>query len=233
MKNSLKSITSVYVSALLCTGCSTNETRAPNVGDDTSAFTITNDTSYEVVDTEVVNSAAWFSLDATVTLEEGKITSTTLTMSTYAEEHQEILCVDSLEVLDFNQLNPPYESIELWWSVDWEPSKISCTSPSRMPSNLIIGMGDFHDDLDPYLSLYEISDADGGAYISFGELDESGDERVYVYGYITQSDLDGTTQVTPDDETGDQDDSTSGTNGLWEVHGLFLFPLAETEESSE
>jgi hypothetical protein len=183
------------------------------------------DTAYESTDIDILNSAMWFTLDASVTIGKGVVTSTTLTVSTFAEPDEDPICVGSVDINSSDADDSPDEIIDTWWVVDWDTSTLTCSTAARMPEKLMLGMGELHEDLEPYLSNSGVTNSQGGAYVSFGELDNTEELRVYAYGYLTYSGDDETTINEPVNDSAIPSDSTDRNDGPWELHGVFLFPL--------
>ena len=127
----------------------------------------------------------WFKLDASVTIGRGIVTSTTLTVSTFVEPDEEPICVGTVDINSFDAGDSPDEIIDTWWIVDWDISTLACSTAARMPEKLMLGMGELHEDLEPYLSNSGVTNSQGGAYVSFGELDNTEELRVYAYGYLS------------------------------------------------
>lgn len=210
-------------------GCSENNTNEGPIYNDTGSPSSAVDSASETVDSELMNSANWFKLDASATFEQDALTGTTITISTFAESGEAPICVDDIDVVNFQILSPPYETIDSWWAVEWDLSSVTCTTASRLPEKLLLGMGQLHEDLAPYLSYYGVTDTSGGAYLSFGEHDDSGNEVVYAYGYLTHTEGSDGTDSSLNSETGDLGEHGLRRDGKWLIHGLFLLELKSSE----
>tara|TARA_B110000037_G_scaffold214907_1_gene271530 strand:- start:727 stop:1392 length:666 start_codon:yes stop_codon:yes gene_type:complete len=217
----------MYISTILTTGCVANNTENDRAIDDTSSTTSTADSAIEYGDSELLNSAMWFNLDASATIDRGTLTSTTLTLSTFAEPTEEPLCEETITAMSLDPDTPPYETIDTWWGVEWDLSTINCSTALRLPAKIILGMGELHQDLAPYLYDAGVTDTDGGAFLSFGEPDSDQELRVYAYGYLSYT---GDSETTDDGADVDTADINLRLDGTWDLHGLFLFPLKSIEE---
>ena len=205
-----------------CAAPDPNKIRNPSDSSDT-VYGL--DTAIETTTSEILNDAMWFTLDASATIEKGFVTSTALILSTFIEPSEEPICVSSVNINSYDTVDPPDEIIDTWLSVDWDLSTLPCSAASRLPEWLMLGMGELHKDLEPYLSSSGVTNPQGGAYISYGELDDTQEERVYAYGYLSYTGSDGTTHTEPTSDSAIPDDLVVRQDGVWGLHGVFLFPL--------
>lgn len=163
----------------------------------------------------------WFGLDAVFLLEEGQISSMTVTHRIYPDPPSKGLICSSeraaVEILTLEQTPDPL--VWHWFEVSLGEDSGDCSEAALVPRTFRMGVGDFYPDLAPALADTELKAGNlYGSYASFEAPSGDGLEgTTYAYGYAG----------TPANRSGEAAAVEEGPlpDGPYSVTGWYLFKI--------
>jgi hypothetical protein len=215
--------------ALLATGCLSNNDISSFRGQDTgsSGPTAVQDTvSGDTADgaTELKPEPYWFSLGASLTLEDGVPLAVTLSLAFYGEDLGELDCTESRDVSGIVvSRDTPDPSVFHWWRLNSVAVASACVNPGQLPQDLVLGLGALHPEVEAQLLSVGLDGVAGSLYGAYALLDpdqldlDPEDQVALAYGY----------GGTASDRAGESDALETGplVDGDYELTGIYLFPL--------
>ncbi len=174
---------------------------------------------------------AWFTVDADLTIGEGKLTALAVRVLVWGDDTSaDMNCSSERTVLNFESMElTPDQQITRWWYVQTEPDSSDCLGAAALPEGFWLGLGAVHVDLLPALARAGLEDA-GGIYGVYASIPSDGEERTFcggtaatacVYGYA----------ATPEGLAGDGAPTEGGAlaDGSYDTVTAWFFPVISPE----
>ncbi|GEM_PF-2459819 len=218
--------------AVLMSGCMNDSSL--NVRADTAGAPASGDTGSET-DATTADSATppadpeWYRLDATLTLEEGLLLGSAVTLE-FLDRDLHVLtdCGETRETLGVvASVETPDPSIFHWWQIALGDSAAACDGTDTLPSELFLGLGQLHPEVEAQLLSLGLDQVAGSLYGAYVMLDpdqaqlDAQDQLALAYGYAgTLEDLAGETTARS---------AAPLPDGDYAVSGVYLLPLGATD----